>query len=442
MDSGARVLRGAVKALDWVGQSSAQDSGGAALQIRNNESMFNVRRREVLLRDGLTFFLLSLTVLVLYGVTLFLFRTFEQHRDDLGKRWSGRGQQALTANDPARAIASLRAALQYAPDNRGYQLLLAEALARAGKTDEASSYFLNLRELKPGDGFINLQLARLARRKSDAEQAEEFYRASIFGDWQGTGVTSRRVVRLELADYLMERHNLPAARAELLIGAGNAPEDPKLNLLFGEKLEAAGDLQDALKLYQKAMAADPKSRVPPERAGRVALARGDYGLAETLLRRALATKPAGTAKEDTAELTALAGKAERLPQLSLSRELPAHERAEHLRLAAGIAQARLARCSDQVAAMARENAGARVVGDELPEEEMQGLRTRWKTANGPAVRRALLNDAGVQDGMTQLIYDTELRTQAACGAPTGDDALLLVLEQRATQAREEQERSE
>lgn len=400
----------------------------------------NFRKREVLLRDSLTFFLLSLVVLALYGVTLFLFRSFEQHRDELAKRWSARGRMALTAGQPQQAIAALRAALLYAPDDRGYQLLLAQSLASAGKTDEASSYFLNLRELKPGDGFINLQLARLSRRKRDAEPAIEYYRASIFGDWLGTGLTSRRAVRLELADYLMEQHDVAAARAELLISAGNAPEDATLNLLFGQKLEATGDLPDALRFYEKAAAEDPKNGVPLERAGRVAYAREDYGMAHALLRRALALKPeAGAA--DT-EVAVLAAKAERLPQLSLSRELPARERGAHARVAAGIAQARLLSCSTQLEAAPPESLATGAVGDEQPLQVLQSLKARWKVANGAGVRRALLRDAGVQDGMTQLIYDTETKTAPMCRAPVGDDALLLRLAEAAAEAREQRERPE
>jgi len=38
-----------------------------------------------------------------------------------------------------------------------------------------------------------------------------------------------------------------------------------------------------------------------------------------------------------------------------------------------------------------------------------------------------LNDTGEQDAVMKLVYDTETQTSQICGAPTGDDALLLML---------------
>ena len=42
-------------------------------------------------------------------------------------------------------------------------------------------------------------------------------------------------------------------------------------------------------------------------------------------------------------------------------------------------------------------------------------------------RAALLNDTTEQDAVMKLVYDTETQTSQICGAPTGDDALLLML---------------
>ena len=39
----------------------------------------------------------------------------------------------------------------------------------------------------------------------------------------------------------------------------------------------------------------------------------------------------------------------------------------------------------------------------------------------------LLNDSIEQDAVMKLVYDTEIQTSQICGAPTGDDAILLLL---------------
>ena len=52
-------------------------------------------RRRLLLRDGLTFFVLTLTTVVLFVLTWLLFRSFTEHRAELAVRWAGRGEAAV-----------------------------------------------------------------------------------------------------------------------------------------------------------------------------------------------------------------------------------------------------------------------------------------------------------------------------------------------------------
>jgi tetratricopeptide (TPR) repeat protein len=214
-------------------------------------------KRALILRDSFTFLVLGLMTLVLFAVTLFLFRSFKGHRAELATSFAAEGRTELLQGKPADAVKSLRAALAYAPDDYSSQLLLAQALADSGEIDQATNYFMNLWEARPGDGFLNLQLAKLERRKGNRVDAIRYYRDSIFGDWRGDGTVKRRDVRLELVAYLMSGGDYPAARAELLIAAGNAPDNLEFNLSFADKLRAIGDASDSLTYYQKALADDP-----------------------------------------------------------------------------------------------------------------------------------------------------------------------------------------
>ncbi len=400
----------------------------------------------LLLRDSLTFLALLAATVVLFGVTHLLFGSFEEHRQVLGRSWSERGRAALAAGRPEEAVADLRTALSFEPDARADQLALAEALAGAGHIEEATNYFLNLWETSPGDGLLNLQLARLARRATDPGKAIDFYRASIVGTWQGDGVERRRTVRLELADYLMSRGNLPAARAELLIGAGNAPQDRELQAFFGDKLAAAGDLRDALHCYKEALAVDPHGRdtlerILLEKAGRLSFQLGEYGPAYKLLSAALAlpqpairnTRETGsdaTAVQEQASqgaLEALAAAAHRAPQLSLSRDLPAEERAAHLVLAGGIAQRRLASCAATLTASQGILAQAQRDARNQPGGALNGLQAQWTAARKSLRAGVLQGDAAAADHVAELIGATEGQAAEVCGVPTGDDALLLTL---------------
>ena len=366
-------------------------------------------RRELIFHDSLAFVVLAAATLVLYGVTFFLFRSFQAHRQDLASSWAQRGRTELNSHQAPQAVASLRAALSYSPDDYDSQLLLAQALAEAGETDKATNYFLNLWSARPGDGFLNLQLARLDRQKNDSRHAIDYYRAAIFGDWRdGNGVERRREVRIELIDYLIQQKRLATARAEVLIADGNAPDTPYFNLLFGDKLAAAQDPQDALTLYRKAIADDPRNVAALTRAGRLEFEQGNYPQAHELLAKAL--------QETTTPEPALAAMerdADRLVELSLSRDLPARERARHILDAAKIAEARFARCTGNV-----------TTPSTLP-AELQALQARWKVVGDNSRRTTLVQNADGQDQLTQLIFDTERESETTCGPATGDDELLL-----------------
>jgi hypothetical protein len=62
-------------------------------------------RRRLILSDALTFFSLILITAVLFAITLFLFRSFTSHREELAERWSARGQAAMASGQPDQASA-------------------------------------------------------------------------------------------------------------------------------------------------------------------------------------------------------------------------------------------------------------------------------------------------------------------------------------------------
>jgi tetratricopeptide (TPR) repeat protein len=370
-------------------------------------------KRGLILHDGLAFVSLIAISVILFVVTLGLFRSFEDHRADLAVRWGERGKAALAQGHPNDAVTALRTALSYAPDERADQMLLAQALAEAGHTEEATNYFLNLWDARPGDGFINLQLARLARKKGSNKEATDYYRASIFGSWEGDGVVRRRDVRLELVDFLIQQKELPQARNELFTIAGNAPGDPGLNLLLAKKFREAQDPSDALSFDQKALTADPHNERALDDAGRLAYGLGRYPLAERLIRKALEEKPDAP---DAQQLSALLADATGMEDLTLSPDQPAQQRVDHILAAAAIAQSRLKACSVEPVPVA------------LSELAAQWTGVRAGIPGGPrGVRKMLLEDETAEDTWTGLIYQTEQTTALLCGVPKGKDALLLKL---------------
>jgi Flp pilus assembly protein TadD len=377
----------------------------------------SLAKRRLFLRDSLTFFVLTLITGALFVVTLFLFRSFTSHRAELAVRWSGRGRDALRAGKPGEAIVALRTGLSYAPGTRSYELLLAQALEASGRTEEATNYFMSLWTTQPGDGFINLELARLAAKKNDPQNAIKYYRASIYGTWEGDGVVRRREVRLELARYLIEQHDSNAARIELLIAAGNSPSDPSLNRMLGGLLAQTGDMSDSLSYYNKSLKEDPKDQAALEGAGRAAYRLGDFAVAHSLLERALEAKASPRAKDEnlSGELAEMLESSKRILELRPSGKLRPSERVARILEGRSIAKKRFDNCAVQFD-----------TGAGLP-PALQQLKWSWAGRAATAERGPLLRSLAMQDAAVQLIYDTELQTSQFCGTPRGDDALLLLL---------------
>ncbi len=172
-------------------------------------------RRRLILRDAASLLTLFLITVVLFLLTLLLYRSFQNHRQVLGLRWKARGEAALSAGNSIQAIDALRSALAYLPDDRQTEIDLATGLAQAGKTVEATAYFNTLLESAPGDGTINLELARLAAKRGNERLAIERYHVALDGTWPVNGYDRRREVRLELARYLLSRKEYTAALIQL-----------------------------------------------------------------------------------------------------------------------------------------------------------------------------------------------------------------------------------
>ncbi len=369
--------------------------------------------RHLLIRDGLTFLSLTLVSVVLGVVTTLLFRSFQARRSDLAAIWAERGKAALSHGDAAEAVAAYRTSLTYGPDDRNHQLALAGALAAAGHVNEAETYFLVLWETAPGDGLINLQLARLERSRGNASSAINYYRAAVFGTWQGDAPVRRRDIRLELSNYLIQRGELQAARAELLIAAGNNADAPA-QLAIAEALEQAGDPKDAMAAYRAAMQGGREGEVAEAKAGELCYRMGNYRCADDLLIKALRYKQ--WTPEQVARMSTLQANAGRLQELSFAHDVPQQMRTAHLLGDVQMAQARLKACL----------AGRSVTTGQAA-APLQAIQTRWKELDSRRNRKALPRDEVLQEQYGDLLWTTESAITRACGVPGGDDALLVYL---------------
>jgi tetratricopeptide (TPR) repeat protein len=367
-------------------------------------------RRRLILRDAVSLVTLFLITAVIFTLTLLLFRSFTNHRQELGARWKARGEAALRAGHPEIAIDDLRSALAYVPD-RATEIELATALADAGKIQEATVYFTTLWESAPGDGTINLQLARIAAKQGNESQALFHYQSALDGTWQGNGYDRRREVRLEMARYLISRHENNPARTQLLIAAGNAPDDPVIKIEIASLLEQAAAPQDALGIYRSLIARANPPIAAFEGAGRTAFALGLYRVAADSLSRALAA-PLASGLPDSQKVADrdMLDTSQRILLLYPAFDLAPRKRAERILSLKRIARERLTECAGSSPAAP---------------PKLAGLVSRWDQLPPELTLSQLEQQPDLEQAIAQLVWDTEAVTAQVCGAPTGDDSLVL-----------------
>lgn len=379
-----------------------------------------MQKRQLIAKDSLALLTLLAITCALFFVTWLLFRSFSDHRAALAQRWLVRGETALREGHPGPAIDALRSALQYAPDQRSIEIELAQALAAAGRLQEATAYFNTLWEAEPGNGKINLALARLGAQQGNDALALRFYQASIDGTWEGDGAVRRREVRLEMVKYLLSRQRWDNARSELLIAEGNAPDDPVIRMQIAQLMEAAQDPLNALAIYRSILQRRPVRLAAVEGAGRAAFALGRYGQAKGFMEWAMSQPAAEQESQQTRDQDRnILRDSIHILLLYPSPQLPAPARAQRILHARQLAQNRMENCTDSVTAAAHPG----------NYQALASLAERWQQDVHPPARRELERNPRLQQMEMQLVYDTEKITSAQCGPPSGDDALLLKIAQ-------------
>ncbi len=416
-------------------------------------------------------------VIVLSFVTYGLFHSFTAHRAMLETRWRQRGEAALADHRPHDALNDLHSALAYAPDDdRSLQVELATALAASGRTQEAQVYFTTLLESQPGNGNINLQLARLAIKQGNAQAAVEHYQAAIDGTWNGDAFTRRREIRLELANFLIQQGRFAEARSLLLITAGNGPDNHPLQLIVAGLLERAQDPADAFDVYRRDVTNKATRLQALEGEARTAEAMGRWTDMRTFLNEAV-NDPALPHQAEPVHTTLrsdLEAANGILALLPLDTQ-PIAEQARRIAHAAALAEARLLACTPATpgdnAAAPTPAAGTQrttifaALGDHLqrlnplaqktaspvsggaaapaadsaaaasvvappppaaPADPISVLAARWTALpTGAALLKQLADDPVFARNTMALVFESEQAAARSCGAPTGQDALLL-----------------
>ncbi|MGA2987164.1 MAG: tetratricopeptide repeat protein [Terriglobia bacterium] len=351
-------------------------------------------------------------LILLFVITGFTVRRYHRVERRLAENWYSQGEQALKAGHAAEALADFRNALAYSRDNPLYQLRLAQALVATGRLQEARIYLLSLRDREPGNGPVNLELARLAVRERAYPEALQYFHDAVYCEWEGDLVVQRRAVRLELVKFLLDSDQKAAARAELIAVAANLPPDAKLQVQVGALLMNAGGNDDALRLFRQALAEEPHSAPALAGAGECYFLNGQYARAEPYLSQALRQDPNLTqaaAMRDTVRAV--------LDMDPFIRWLGEQDRERRAHQDFDQALTRLEACAAQR-------------GIDLQGKSGDPLQTLYAqtTALQPRMRRPTLSrDAELVSSTMDLVFEIEKAASQACGEPQGLDLALVLI---------------
>jgi len=370
------------------------------------------RGTKILPRD--TTLLLMIGVLLLFfTVAGFAARSYHTKKESLGKEWFSRGVENLRGDRADTAIRDFRTALVYEPDSSQYRLYLAQALMRAGRFEESRTYLLNLWENEPGNGQVNLELARLAARRNDTAEAYRFYRNAIYGVWQTDPTARRRATRLELCEFLVKAGQKEEAQAELVALAADLPADAALHLHVAELFLKAEDYARAAREFQGVLKSDAGSVQALAGAGKAFFQMGDYARARRYLQQAVRRNPKDAETAQLHEVADLVIRGDPFDSRISTREkirraLDAYQQAS----------ARLQACADSPGQPSSGGQNA---------AQLELLRARVEQQR-PLMRASRLRrDPDQLITAMDVVFDIEERTAPICGAPTGKDLALLLI---------------
>jgi tetratricopeptide (TPR) repeat protein len=364
-----------------------------------------------------TVLLLCIPVLVvLFAVTSFVAKIYHSKQKAVAEECYHRGEADLKAGQTQKAIEDFGRAMFYSRDSRLYRLRLAQALLAANRVEEAQPHLLNLWQHEPGNGTVNLELARLAARKGDAAEANRYFQNAIRGVWEKDPENQRRQVRLEFCEFLLGRGDRQAGEAALIELAADLPKDARLQAHVGTLFLKAEDYGRAFETFRQALRLDQEQQDALAGAGEAAFQMANYRDARRYLERAVRLNPQDVPAVQRLEMTNLIFSLD-----PLGRGLSAQERARRVVYAYQQALERLRGC-----ALKR--------GEALEARQpTTNLQTAYARAMqiGTRVREPVLRrDSDLLMKATELAFELEELTAQNCGTPTDTDLALLLIARR------------
>ncbi|MEM8802562.1 MAG: tetratricopeptide repeat protein [Pseudomonadota bacterium] len=195
------------------------------------------------------------------AAVLFLLAACDSSEERAQKHFES-GVELLEAGDSQRAILEFRNALALDASHRDARLYLARQTRANGNIARSYSNYLRLAERFPDDAEARLNLAEMAILNLDWDEAERHGTALIEANAE---IEGRDVIELALAfREAVVAEDQPktlaiARQAEELIAT--RPNDPILHRILIEGYQIEGRFEDAIRVTDLALEADPENRL-------------------------------------------------------------------------------------------------------------------------------------------------------------------------------------
>ena len=355
-------------------------------------------RRETIVITGV-----FVVIAILFFISTVAVHAYYGKLRQLSRDWAREGDRDLTAGNAQRAIQEYRDALAYDGKNTTYQLHLAQALSRVGDTDEARAYLLHLWTEAPGDGVVNLELARLSTRAGAVDDALRYFHDAIYGVWEVDPEERRREARLELIGLLLRQNRKNQADAELISLLALLPRRADAYAQAGALFLQAGDPPRALEEFRRALRLSPSYEDALRGAGEAAFELQELGLAQEYLSKAEAER------RGNAEAQSMLATIKMVHEMDpFGFRLSQRERTARVRTDFQTAMQRLQTCISQHPAATG----------------VQAQLAAGQSIVAQIARPNYLRGADAIDSTMNFVFDTESLADKSCGAPQPADGAL------------------
>lgn len=343
-------------------------------------------------------------VAVLFFVSTVAVHAYNNKVNQISRDWAKQGDSDLAGGNAPAAVRDYRNALAYDSNNDTYQLHLAQALSHSGDIDEARAYLLHLWKEAPGDGVVNVELARLSARTGAVDDAVRYFHSAIYGVWELDPEQRRRDVRLELIRLFLQHNRNNQADAELISLLSAMPRRADAYAQAGDLFLQAGDSSRALEQFRHALRLAPAYDDALRGAGKAAFDLGQIGPAQQYLSKAEAERPGNA---ETHSMLAIIKMVHQMDPFGF--RLSQRQRAARVRADFEIAMQRLQTCVAQHPATAGS---------------LQPQLAAGQTISQQISEPGYLRGADSVDSAMSFVFNAESLAGKSCGTPQPADSAL------------------